>query len=134
MKYPNHTLFSNINLLPFQVISYMKNPYQVGIFNIVQYSRGYLRVESMNSNSRPFIHDFVAVDSIDFPVKGWNYILYGNSIQESSLKPFTIIDEGNRYYYAHLPKYVKENDKLWVVDYNEYTKITLTHSIGPQMV
>ncbi len=121
-------VFTNRNLLPFQVISYSKNPFQPGIFKIVRKSEIFLQIESMNAlKSYSFIHDFTAIESIEFPSKGWNYLLYGNYISEAKLHRMFVEDEYKKAYDAYLPSYVKEGDMLWIIDYE--TCIT-----QPQMV
>lgn len=116
-------VFTNRNLLPFQVISYAKNPFQPGIFTIVRKSETFLQIESMNKfNAYPFIHDFTAIELLEFPSKGWNYLLYGNSIPEDKLHTFYVQDDYKKSYDAYLPKCIKEGDRLWILDYDTPVK------------
>jgi hypothetical protein len=118
-----HTVFSNRGLLPYQILSYYKNPFQPGIFHIVRRSESSLWVECMNGNTQPFQHNFIATESIKYPIRGLGYLLYGSTIRPKKLKEFYVEDEYKRWYNAYIPNYVKEGDRLWITEYQGVSKI-----------
>ena len=73
----------------------------------------------MNGNTHPFQHNFIATESIEFPKRNWNYLNYGNSVNENKLKKFDIQDEYKRWYDGYIPNSVKEGDRLWISDYQD---------------
>ena len=118
----SYKVFTNRGILPYQFSSYILNPFQPGIFRILNLTETRLRIESMNEHTHMFQNDFVAREFISFPYQGMNYFYYGNAVPEDKLKLFYVIDEYNKGYDVYLPDYVKEQDTLWNMDYTDNAK------------